>query len=185
MEIIQLKDIKIGKWSGGTTSELYIYPKTSNYKDINFLFRLSKATIEVQESTFTTLPNVNRKLMVLDGQLELIHKNQHSKTLKPFEFDTFKGDWQTKSIGLATDFNLMMRGNTTGNYSVIKSNSIQNHSYKINSDFTIFYVANGQLNIESNHVEKGELLIFEGRETDTFKFSTPANTNIIVIRIRL
>ena len=166
MRIVRKKDIQTSNWSGGTTSELFIFPTNSNYKDFNFAFRLSRATIEVEESVFTPLPNVKRKLMLLDGELELIHEGQHTKKLKPLQFDTFSGDWNTKSIGKATDFNLMMLGDTDGNYSVIKAKKKQFHTYKINHDFTVFYVAEGTLHFEDRSVNEGELIIFNGEANE-------------------
>ena len=80
MQIIRKADIQTSNWSGGTTSELFIFPTTSNYKDLNFGFRLSSATIDVDESEFTPLPNVKRQLMLLDGELELIHEGHHTKS---------------------------------------------------------------------------------------------------------
>ena len=185
MKIIKSTDIKSSDWSGGTTSELFIYPAQSDFKKLNFAFRLSRATIEVEESTFTPLPGVNRKLMLLDGELELIHKDQHTKKLIPLQFDTFSGDWETKSIGKATDFNLMMLGDTEGNLSVIRSKKKQYHNYKITNDFTIFYVAHGSLNFEDSTVSTGELLIFDEPEDEVFKFNLEAGTNIIVVRVNI
>ena len=162
---------------------IYI-PTTSNYKDLNFGFRLSRATIDVEESEFTPLPNVSRKLMLLDGELELIHDSHHSKKLKPLQFDTFSGDWSTKSIGKATDFNLMTTGDVDGNYSVIKAKKKQFHTYKINHDFTILYVVKGELHFEDMSVNQEELLIFNG-ESDDFKFNLTAGTNVVVVRVSL
>lgn len=33
-------------WSGGKTTEMYMYPQTASYRDRNFLFRISSATVE-------------------------------------------------------------------------------------------------------------------------------------------
>jgi environmental stress-induced protein Ves len=183
MKIIKTTDIKTSDWSGGTTSELFIYPENADYKNLDFAFRLSKATIEVEESTFTPLPNVTRKLMLLDGELELIHEGEHTKKLKALQFDTFSGDWNTKSIGKATDFNLMMLGNTEGNFSVIKAKKKQYHDYKITDGFTIFYIAKGALNFENKTVSTGELLIFDQAEEDVFKFNLEAGSNVVVARV--
>lgn len=182
MQIIRKSDIKTSNWSGGTTSELFIFPTTSNYTDLNFGFRLSRATIEVEESVFTPLPNVKRQLMLLDGELELIHEGHHTKKLKPLQFDTFSGDWHTKSIGKATDFNLMTIGNTEGTYSVMKAKKKQFHTYKINHDFTVFYIAEGSLQFEDTSVEKGEILNFNG-PSDDFKFNLMPGTKVVVVRI--
>jgi len=183
MQIIRKSDIQTTNWSGGTTSELFIFPTTSNYKDLNFGFRLSRATIEIEQSVFTPLPNVKRQLMLLEGELELINEGQHTKKLKPLQFDTFSGDWTTKSHGKATDLNLMMLGNTEGSYSVMKAKKKQFHSYKINQDFTVFYIAEGTLQFEDTTIEKGELVLFNGPSENDFKFNLLAGTNVVVARI--
>lgn len=62
------------KWSGGETTELFIYPENANYKAGNYQFRLSTATVEIEASTFTPLPGVDRTLIVLEGEMQLDHK---------------------------------------------------------------------------------------------------------------
>ncbi|MBK6524261.1 MAG: HutD family protein [Crocinitomicaceae bacterium] len=109
MQIIQFETLKTAEWSGGTTTELFIFPKSASYKKMDFDFRISTATIEIEQSTFTPLPGVKRTLMVLNGTLELDHKDQHSTILEAFEKDNFLGDWETTSGGIAEDFNLMIR----------------------------------------------------------------------------
>lgn len=183
-EIIRNQDVKVANWSGGTTSELFIYPKIADFKKLNFSFRLSRATIEVEESNFTALPKVKRKLMLLDGELELIHEGEHSKSLKPFEFDVFSGDWNTKSIGKVTDFNLMMLGNTKGDFDVIKSENKQSYTYKITKNFTIFYIADGILDFNETALVKGDLLIFENEEK-YFEFNLAKASNVVVVKINL
>lgn len=109
MKIIFAEDLKTKEWSGGTTTEIFIYPENASYQAMNFDFRISTATIEIEESTFTQLPGVKRTLMVLEGTIELQHKDQHQTILEKYEKDTFLGDWETKSGGFATDFNLMLK----------------------------------------------------------------------------
>lgn len=109
IRIVKKSELQTSHWTGGTTTELLIFPKSATYKKMDFDFRISTATIEVNKSTFTSLKGVQRTLMVLEGTLELIHKNQHAINLKPFQKDTFMGDWETISRGKAVDFNLMVR----------------------------------------------------------------------------
>ena len=40
------------RWTGGTTTELAIFPETSSYMDRNFIWRLSSAVIDTEESAF-------------------------------------------------------------------------------------------------------------------------------------
>ena len=66
-------------WSGGTTTELFIYPEGATYEDRNFKFRLSIATVESETSEFTPLAGVKRTLMLLHGELTLKHEGQYEK----------------------------------------------------------------------------------------------------------
>ena len=54
-------------WSGGTTTELGIGPEGSRYADREFLWRISSATVDLEESTFTALPDYDRIIMTLEG----------------------------------------------------------------------------------------------------------------------
>ena len=94
-------------WAGGITSELYIYPENSFYAERNFSFRVSTATVELDECTFTVLPGFKRHIMPLEGDLTLAHEGYHTVKLKPCEKDFFMGDWITKCEGKCVDFNLM------------------------------------------------------------------------------
>ena len=70
VKIIHDSDYKTSNWSGGTTTELAIYPLDSNYKNLDFKWRLSSAKVELEESTFTYLPNTNRFILSLDNPLK-------------------------------------------------------------------------------------------------------------------
>ena len=41
------KDYKVSKWSGGDTTELYLYPENGDYRSGNFQLRISSATVEI------------------------------------------------------------------------------------------------------------------------------------------
>ena len=41
------KDYKVSRWSGGDTTELYLYPEDGDYKSGNFQLRISSATVDV------------------------------------------------------------------------------------------------------------------------------------------
>ena len=111
---IKKPQLETATWVGGTTTQLAIYPATAEYKAFNFDFRISYATVQVPESTFTFMPGVTRHLMILEGSLEIDHMDRYQKSLKKFDIDIFNGEWPTKAKGKVTDFNLMTRGNTSG-----------------------------------------------------------------------
>ncbi len=112
-------DVKIyntfttSKWSGGETTELFIYPPASQYKKRDFQFRISSATIPEEKSDFTKLPGIDRNLLVLSGTTTLTFPDQ-VVTLSEDEQIEFSGDWDTTSEGEATDFNLMMQNGAQG-----------------------------------------------------------------------
>lgn len=106
MYILRKENQERSTWSGGTTTQLMIWPLDSAYKALNFDWRISTATVEVDHSTFTELPNINRVIMSLDGPLTLVH-HENRVDLKPFESFTFDGGLSTESFNQVTDFNVM------------------------------------------------------------------------------
>ena len=142
IKIIKKDKLSSSKWSGGTTTQLYIYPENELYENRNFTFRISSAKVDLEESTFTKLPNIKRRIMILDGKLKLIHENYHSVTLEKFQQDTFYGDWNTKSYGKVTDFNLMLNDNADGfiEYINLKNEKIiRDYIFSSSSDSSVFW----------------------------------------------
>ncbi|AOT69351.1 HutD family protein [Geosporobacter ferrireducens] len=119
IEIIRKAEQNTTVWTGGTTTQLAIFPKDALYSERNFLWRMSSAKVEVEESVFTSLPGIRRLIMVLEGELQLDHEGHHKIALAPFEQDRFRGDWTTKSRGKVTDFNLMMADGWEGSLEAI------------------------------------------------------------------
>lgn len=114
MEIIHKDEQNTSEWAGGTTTQLAIHPKNSEYKERTFSWRLSSARVDLEESVFTSLPGIFRHIMVLEGEMKLIHEGHHTALLRPFEKDSFSGSWMTKSIGKVRDFNLMLGNGCKG-----------------------------------------------------------------------
>ena len=96
------------KWTGGDTKELAIFPETAKYLDRNFLWRLSTATCEKEETTFSKLADYERILMVLEGDVVLAHQDVRVARLGALEQDRFDGGYTTKSFGKMKDYNLMV-----------------------------------------------------------------------------
>lgn len=110
-KILKKENWKVSEWSGGTTSEIFIYPFTSNYADRNFKARISIATSNSgNKSLFTSLPDVDRFISKLDGEMKLSHDGKYNLTVEKYQIERFKGDWETYSYGKYKDFNLMLKG---------------------------------------------------------------------------
>lgn len=107
-------DYNTSNWSGGTTTELGIGPEGSRYADRDFLWRISSATVDLEESTFTALPDYDRIIMTLEGDIDLCHNGGEWMHLKAFETHAFDGGDDTVSRGKVVDFNLMTRKGCAG-----------------------------------------------------------------------
>lgn len=108
------------QWSGGNTTQLGIFPEGEVYADRNFIWRLSSATVDVEESDFTSLPDYNRILAVLNGEVVLAYEGIRTVKLKRLEYDYFDGAYNTKSYGKITDYNLMTRKGYNGKLEVLE-----------------------------------------------------------------
>ena len=118
--IYKEENYKLGKWSGGNTRELAIYPENAEYLERDFLWRLSSADSGREESSFTKLPDYDRILMVLDGSVVLAHGEERTVNLGTYECDAFDGTIKTKCFGqLKKDYNLIYRKGTQGRMEII------------------------------------------------------------------
>ncbi|MEY3200298.1 MAG: hypothetical protein RJA13_2256 [Bacteroidota bacterium] len=159
------------KWSGGTTTQLYIYPENADFSSRQFDFRISTASIDVETSDFTSLNGFERKLLVLSGNLELEHAEHHSKKMvpfeqdcflgewqtKPFEQDCFLGEWQTKSRGKAVDFNVIYRPGMETH--LFAKTLVSGKSISFNTDKVLFiYVFSGLVRIGKETAQTGDLI---------------------------
>jgi uncharacterized protein len=180
---------KTSHWSGGTTTELFIYPSNSSYQERNFAFRLSTATVNFDESEFTSLPNVSRKTMMLNGNIELTHHNQYSKKLSPFEVDEFKGDWKTTCKGTCIDFNLMTTRNTSGNIEAITLNKNDMHTYHPTKtcNWLVLYLYSGEVTLHLNDtnylLSKGNLFILKDNMYNNIELKGNQNSQLIFSNI--
>jgi len=66
IELLKQENYKPTFWSGGMATELTTYSLNSDYASKNFLWRLGIAKIDIPESTFSSLPKVSRKFMVIE-----------------------------------------------------------------------------------------------------------------------
>lgn len=107
--VLHENDYRTTQWSGGTTTELSIAPAGSIYADRDFRWRISSATVELEESDFTSLPDYDRIIMTLKGGIRLSHNKGTWISLPEFSPHSFDGGDETASVGKVIDFNLMMR----------------------------------------------------------------------------
>ena len=125
------KDYKVSKWSGGDTTELYLYPENGDYRSGNFQLRISSATVEADRSEFTSLPGVDRYLMIFQGHLDMIHGEKEKVSLEP-------------------DFNLMLKNGARGRMEALCLEAGQEWKVTPEKDenFLAVYVSEGAVLIE-------------------------------------
>jgi len=189
IDILKAADFKTTKWAGGSTTELYIHPPTANYAGRNFDFRISSATVEIEQSNFTKLPEVSRQLMVLSGSIKVSHKNHHAVQLRKNDIDSFEGNWETTAVGTCVDFNLMTKGQNKGKISSIAVSEEKTLNFKLDAtcEFIIFYAYDGKLQVdfssEMRNVNQGELLVIQHPINEVVKLQSPENCALAVVYI--
>ena len=164
MRILHLtkQDYKVSQWSGGTTTEVFIWPEGSNYATREFGLRISSATVDLPESDFTPLPGVMRYIVPLQGSFTLTHPGKQPVAMEPLcQPYRFSGEIPTHCVGKATDFNLMLKG-------MDGSMDICQHTVPIVPGFTcLFAPADCRIQIDDQHyiLSAGDsLLLFSEKD---------------------
>lgn len=200
IKIIRKGENKISTWSGGTTTQLYIYPESAIYAEHNFRWRLSSAKVVADESVFTPLPRISRILMIIEGEVFIEHQGHHSTTLKAFEKDSFSGDWTTRCVGKATDFNLMTDKECSGSMDSFsidageKKEVLFDHKKNVPDQFSLvtdaFYIVGGDVKIsigdaEEKYIHNGDLIMVNRAAEENvnhIKFKNIGDKKVNVIR---
>ncbi|MDT2847957.1 HutD family protein [Vagococcus carniphilus] len=191
-QIISQASYKVSKWSGGETTEVFLYPPEGHYVLNEFDYRVSTAKVELAESTFSSLPGYKRIIMSLDNPLELHHKGKESlrkEKLAPYQTDYFSGDDETKSFGKCTDFNLIYSPKLGGEMKTKQSDEV----IKLKKQVTYVLYALKDVQITFNQetkticLEAGTSLVLEeiNEENQVLIHSTTKNKAPVLIEISI
>jgi environmental stress-induced protein Ves len=153
-------------WASGTSTEIFIHPSNGSFAERDFLFRISTATVEAEESTFTFFEGITRHLMILKGELELIHEGRYTKHMKPYEQDTFSGEWSTRSKGKVTDFNLMLKDGAKGSLEHQHMEAGISSEFTAETDYSFIYFASGTATLSNGNTAKPGDLVWIGNGAD-------------------
>ena len=178
MRILHLtqSDYRVGHWSGGTTTELFIWPAGADYGRREFTFRVSSAAVELAESDFTPLPGVERWITPISGGFTLTHPGKPPVAMAPLDAPyRFSGEEATHCAGCATDFNLMLKG-ADGEMAVCCGEHV------VLPGFNCFYALNDTVfHLEGDHrVAAGDLLVVFARQEAVISLG---NAPVIVCRV--
>ena len=180
VRIIKPNNLKTTTWSGGTTSEYYIYPEQSDYKNKDFLFRISSAMIEEKPARFTSFIGYSRYLTMLDNYLDLSingrHKIYYQNTLV-----FFKSEDDVIANSLGKDFNIMIKEDVSKH-----SAEIRHGFFTIHDSFAIvFAIEECEIFINSlpYQLKKYDCVLIENLERREFDLISSAD--IVLCRLSL
>lgn len=167
IKIIKIQHLTPSKWEGGKTFEYYIYPENAQYKNRDFDFRISSATIDKAPSLFTRFNGYHRYLVMLDNSLEII-KNGKKERYSAGEIVEFNAADEIQSFSLGNDFNLMIKEESRGKTTVGYLEEV-----KTNNEFTILFA-----------LHEGEVILnkntFSLKRMDCMVVKNPKNEKIIL-----
>ena len=164
-------------WASGTSTELFIHPADGNFQKREFIFRISTATVEAEETNFSDFTGLTRILMILRGKLTLIHEGRYTKELNEFDQDTFDGSWQTRSKGKVQDFNLMFNDTCKGevvHYQIVLD---EQKEFIKTTERLFLFVYDGIFQLENTIAKSGDLI--EVLETDVISLKCLEEGNVI------
>ena len=119
-KVIHASDVIRKKWSGGVSSQYYIYPEGADRSTGEYAFIVTSATVELETSTFSDYTGFDRVIMSITKPYTLVHNEEEVCHLQPFEPHAFTGEESTRSEGVYTDCNLIMkRGESCGEMSSV------------------------------------------------------------------
>ena len=177
MKLIQLgpDSYVVSTWSGGTTTQIGIAPQGAVYADRDFLWRISSATVDLEVSDFTPLPDYDRLIATLEGEIDVTHNGGEAIHLAPYSVHSFDGGWETRSAGQCRDFNLMTRkGACAGRMEAIVGAASVTVGGKPH-DTAILYCGEGEVCVKADGqsvtLKQGESLRLESGEETTLTVS--------------
>lgn len=175
----------VAAWAGGATTELCICPETATCTGRDFAFRLSSASVELAESTFSDFSGYVRHIMPLEGHMELWHDGTFAVNLQPYEAHTFDGSAQTRSLGTCVDFNLIHKPELRGALQVVRTGG----AFALGVEVTGIYARCNGLVVEgtgfSYTLEAGDFLLLDGSHAAVAEFirldvAAPASTETVL-----
>lgn len=179
-KLLTKADYVTTSWSGGTTTQLAIAPEGAVYAGRDFLWRLSSATVELDHSDFTPLPDYDRFLSVLEGEIQLKIDARPPFPLVPGEVVAFDGGAPVESWGKCVDFNLMVRkGRVRGTVDVLGGG--RERDWQAEPGDLAVYCAAGTVRLPelSLEAQAGQLLLCRGFAGGTVRVACEAGLTLL------
>ncbi len=185
MKILKSSDYQTSIWTGGTTTQLYIFPENEMFADKTFLFRISSAKIEMEHSDFSQFTDYKRLILTLDRTIRLRHNGGIEMELNPLQIHNFDGNWVTSSEGKCRDFNLIFRPELSGNIEVIhlKKNKKYLFCRAQDEQFRLTFLYKGILNSDDILVAEEESIILKEDDKENYEFVAVEDSILISVHI--
>jgi environmental stress-induced protein Ves len=180
IQLVKASDLHLTKWSGGTTTQLYIYPPTSDFSKKEFDYRISTASVQLEDSTFTPFPNYERKLMIIEGVLDLFHDGHYAIQLHPFDQDAFSGDWISHSKGKVIDLNVIFKPGykvKLFHFELPKGEEVLLNC----KETTLLYILYGEIGVSKECAQKKDVIIIDGQ--GELSINSTSNALIVVVEV--
>lgn len=178
MKLVSKVNQKTSSWTGGTTTELLIFPENSSVSEQNFEYRISTARVLVEKSEFTSFPNFNRKLAILEGKLKIQHNQSAWYFLEQGEQVEFSGDWKTRSEGQVVDFNVIYNDNYQVELGF--TDQLDGMVYMGNIELLGFYCINGMGGINGVAFHAGDFVFIQEAISD---IESTINARFVQVKI--
>ena len=172
-------DFQVLPWSGGRTVQIVISPEGADYAARDFLWRVSSATVELDESDFTALPDYDRWIMPLSGPMRLSHNDGPEVALAPHEAHFFDGADKTHSWGRCTDFNLMLRKGRCGGRLLALPEDAE--SPLSEEGVKVLYCVRGTVDVNGLSLKEYEAALLEEGEAGTVRPSPHSHAVLAVV----
>jgi environmental stress-induced protein Ves len=159
---------------------LFIHPATSDFSKKEFDYRISTASVELEASSFTPYPNYNRKLMIIEGVLDLVHDGHYATQLHPFDQDAFSGDWISHSKGKVIDFNVIYKSGYQVKLFYFELS--KGEEVRLNcKETTLLYVLYGEISVSKGSAQQKDVVIIDGE--GELLINSTSNALIVVTEV--
>lgn len=168
------------QWAGGKTSQIVISPADAVFAERTFDWRISRATVEAQESNFTRMPGFKRFLYLINGDTKL-HYHGTVKNLKPESVICFDGGLKIRSVGQGTDLNLIMNENTEGYIEQKKAAPGEDIEIEnlYGADYCLIYMLRGQIRVSGQTVHELESIACNIDNAEGFTVRAEENSKFV------
>ncbi|KXT85801.1 hypothetical protein STRDD11_00200 [Streptococcus sp. DD11] len=166
--LLRASDFQVSDWPGGKTRQLFLSPPDGHCGSRNFDYRLSTATVEAAESSFSDFSGFHRILMSLDRPLSLQNASRQEETvLAPFTPYVFEGSDSITSRGTCTDFNLIYSDHYQGQMIALSDGQELSRNESIQCIYALDDLTVTLGEQQPRNIEAQELLIVEKETQET------------------